>query len=81
MLASQDVSMALIIRSIRKAHELCLRTSYKSLKFAIPRKIFCHYSAIKCNGAQMTQINMINADDSKKSYLIIIISVISVLFF
>jgi len=27
--------MALIIRSIRKAHELCLRASYKSLKFAI----------------------------------------------
>jgi len=79
--------MALIIRSIRKAHKLCLRASYKSLKSAIPSKIFCHYSAIKYNGTQMTQmtqmtqINMINADDSKKSYLIIIISVISVLFF
>jgi len=54
MLASQDVSMALIIRSICKTHELCLRASYKSLK-----------SAIKYNGTQMTQINMINADDSK----------------
>jgi len=46
--------MAFIIRSIRKAHELCLRASYKSLK-----------SAIKYNGTQMTQINMINSDDSK----------------
>ncbi|EGW20682.1 hypothetical protein [Methylobacter tundripaludum] len=46
--------MALIIRSIRKAHELCLRPLHKSLK-----------SAIKYNGTQMTQINMINADDSK----------------
>lgn len=38
--------MALIIRSICKTHELCLRASYKSLK-----------SAIKYNGTQMTQIN------------------------
>jgi len=41
----------------------------------------CNYSATKHNGTQMTQINMINADNSIKILYIIIISVICVPFF
>jgi len=44
-------------------------------------KTHCDYSVIKHNGTQMTQINMMNADNSIKILHIIIISVICVPFF